>query len=255
MIEDYRTIKVRFEEAICFLQFYRPEANNTINGEMVDECINLLDNYQHDINILVIEGTPEVFCFGADFQALGNDIASGEGGKTPEELYDLWALLAKGPFVSIAHVRGKVNAGGMGFVAACDIVIADETATFSLSELLFGLLPACVLPFLIRRIGFQKAQYMTLLTQPVGAKEVTDWGLVDAIGPNSQDLLRKHLLRLRRLSKVAISRYKRYMSELNILVDEKRAIAVEANREVFSDRENIAKINRFVQTGKFPWEA
>nr|WP_269820011.1 enoyl-CoA hydratase-related protein [Bacillus velezensis] len=42
---------------------------------------------------------------------------------------------------------GVANAGGIGFVAASDIVIADDTAVFSLSELLFGLFPAMVLPF------------------------------------------------------------------------------------------------------------
>jgi len=62
----------------------------------------------------------------------------------------LWLRLATVRTVTISHVRGKANAGGIGFVAASDIVLADETAQFSLSELLFGLYPACVLPFLIR---------------------------------------------------------------------------------------------------------
>ena len=95
--------------------------------------------------------------------------------------------------MSIAHVRGKANAGGIGFVAACDIVLADSAAVFSLSELLFGLMPACVLPFLVRRIGFAKANAMTLSTQPVGVQVAREWGLVDAFEENSDNLLRKHL--------------------------------------------------------------
>jgi len=123
--------------------------------------------------------------------------------------------LATGPYVTIAHVRGTANAGGVGFVAASDIVLADETAQFSLSELLFGLYPACVMPFLIRRIGFQKANYFTMMTKPISAMLACEWGLVDAVEPVSEVLLRRHLQRLRRLSKTAIRRYKTYMSRIS----------------------------------------
>src|SRR5207248_3090020 len=130
-------------------------------------------------------------------------------------LYELWLQIATAPFVTVAHLRGKTNAGGVGFVAACDIALADATATFSLSELLFGVYPACVMPFLIRRIGFQRAHYLTLMTQPIAVEQAHRWGLVDAYETQSDGLLRKHLLRLRCLSKVAIRRYKGYMTELH----------------------------------------
>jgi polyketide biosynthesis enoyl-CoA hydratase PksH len=155
----------------------------------------------------------------------------------------------------VAHVRGKVNAGGMGFVAASDIVLADQTAQFSLSELLFGLFPACVLPFLIRRIGVQKAHYLTLMTKPIGVQEAQAWGLVDAHDADSASLLRTHLLRLRRLSKPAIMRYKRYMHDLDRALQHAKPVALAANREVFSDPENLKGILRFVEQGKLPWEA
>jgi polyketide biosynthesis enoyl-CoA hydratase PksH len=162
--------------------------------------------------------------------------------------------MATGPYVTIAHVRGKANAGGVGFVAASDIVLADETAQFSLSEMLFGLYPACVLPFLIRRIGFQKAHYFTLMTQPISAKQAFEWGLVDAWEPSSEALLRRHLQRLRRLSKPAIARYKSYMGRIGVPVGELKAPAVAANREIFSDPENLRAITRYVEHGVFPWE-
>lgn len=257
MSETYQTIQVDFEGPVCTLRIYRPEADNTINDRLIEECLHLLDTHEDSILILVVEGLPEVFCFGADFQAIQRERApdSGPGREQdPEPLYTLWLRLASGPYITIAHVRGKANAGGIGFVAACDIVLADETAVFSLSELLFGLLPACVLPFLIRRMGFQKAHYMTLMTQPVSVEQAHCWGLVDAYEANSENLLRKHLLRLRRLSKTGVLRYKRYVGELNDFLVRKKPHALAANREVFSDGDNIAKIVRYVKTGAFPWE-
>jgi 3-carboxymethyl-3-hydroxy-acyl-[acp] dehydratase len=202
-----------------------------------------------------LSGSPEVFCLGADFKAIaGAPKKAHERDDGPGPLYDLWLRLATGPYVTISRVRGKANAGGVGFVAASDIVIADDTAQFSLSELLFGLYPACVLPFLIRRIGFQKAHYFTLMTQPISAKQACEWGLVDAYEPLSEALLRRRLQRLRRLSKVAIRRYKTYMSRISAPLQDLKSLAVTANLEIFSDAENLQAITRYVERGVFPWE-
>lgn len=251
----YQTLKVRFDDDICFIQIYRPEENNTINDTLITEFNQVLNRCDTEAKVVVIEGLPEVFCFGADFKAIEqNGTTNLEQEQNPEPLYNLWLKLASGPYVTIAHVRGKANAGGVGFVVACDLVLCDENAIFSLSELLFGLMPACVLPFLIRRMGYAKANYLTLMTQPVSAKQALEWGLVDACEANSQNLVRKHLLRLRRLNKSGIKRYKNYMNTLDNSPKKCKPDAIAANIEVFSDEENVSKIKRFVTTGQFPWE-
>jgi polyketide biosynthesis enoyl-CoA hydratase PksH len=251
----YKTIKVQFQDSICFLQIDRPEANNTISSQLISECHHVLNACDESSTVVVLSGSPEVFCFGADFKAIATSVKdTHEHDVAPELLYDLWLRLATGPYVTISHVRGKANAGGIGFVAASDIVLADETAQFSLSELLFGLYPACVLPFLIRRIGLQKAHYLTLMTQPVAAKQAFEWGLVDALEPQSEVLLRRHLQRLRRLSKTAIRGYKSYMARINPPLQNLKVSAVAANREVLSDYDNLQAIARYVEHGLFPWE-
>jgi polyketide biosynthesis enoyl-CoA hydratase PksH len=253
--ETCETIKVEFQDSICFLQIDRPEANNTINSRLVTECNEVLSACEELATVVVLSGSPEVFCFGADFKAVaGKSNAAQDEAPGPEPLYDLWLRLAAGPYVTISHVRGKANAGGVGFVAASDIVLADETAQFSLSELLFGLYPACVLPFLIRRIGFQKAHYLTLMAQPISARQALEWGLADAVEPSSEALLRRHLQRLRRLSKTAVRRYKTYMNRIGGPLQDLRSPAVAGNMEVFSDPANLQAIARYVEHGIFPWE-
>jgi polyketide biosynthesis enoyl-CoA hydratase PksH len=262
----YETIKVEFQESICFLTIDRPGANNTINGQLVVECNAVLAECEESATVVVFSGSPEVFCYGADFNAIAgmqSDPGSmvvrkrhddDEPSDGPGALYDLWMRMATGPYVTISHVRGKANAGGVGFVAASDIVLADETAQFSLSELLFGLYPACVLPFLIRRIGFQRAHYLTLMTLPIGAKQACEWGLVDAVDLASEGLLRRHLQRLRRLSKTAIRSYKTYMNRISAPLQDLKSPAVAGNLEVFSDAANLQAITRYVEHGVFPWE-
>lgn len=252
---SYQTLKVGFQDGICTLQFNRPEANNTINSQMIEEFHEVLAVCENEATVVVLSGLPEVFCFGADFQDIRDRAHSGDtAAHGPEALYEVWLKLATGPYITVSQVRGKANAGGIGFVAASDIVLADETARFSLSEMLFGLIPACVLPFLIRRMGFQKAHYLTLMTQPVTVQQALAWGLVDAFEPQVEPLLRKHLLRLRRLAKTGISRYKRYMDELQGPLSKSKEPAVAVNRTVFSDPKNIEGIVRYVERGLFPWE-
>jgi polyketide biosynthesis enoyl-CoA hydratase PksH len=254
-LQNYTTVRLRFDDEIAYLQLYRPDANNAINERLIAEFGSALERCEGRAKIVVVEGLSEVFCFGADFAELqGSFDAAGAARQDPKPLYDLWRRLATGPYVSIAHVRGKANAGGVGFVAACDIVLANTAAVFSLSELLFGLMPACVLPFLIRRIGFAKANYMTLMTQPVAVQLAHQWGLVDAFEENSDNLLRKNLLRLRKLDRAGIARYKRYMASIEGSIDAAEPRALAANVEVFSDAQNLQKISRYVKTGRFPWE-
>lgn len=253
--QPYQTLRVRHDDDISVLQLHRPQANNAIDDLLIEELAHALRACESSAKVVVLEGLPQVFCSGADFNEIQARFAQGDGGgQDPAPLYDLWHALASGPFISVAHVRGRANAGGIGFVAACDVVLSEEAATFSLSELLFGLMPACVLPFLIRRTGFAKANYLTLMTQPISARQAMEWGLVDAVEADSENLLRKQLLRLRRLGKDGIARYKRYAGQLDDGLAAARPKALAANLEVFGDPDNLAKIARFVHSGKFPWE-
>lgn len=253
---ELETVRVRFQGDICYLQLHRPEAGNTVNGQLIHECLGIVERYRADIKILVIEGLPDIFCAGADFKWIKNDYESQGRHSTAssEPLYDLWLQLATGPFITIAHVKGRVNAGGIGFVAASDIVLSDEKATFSLSELLFGLIPSCVLPFLIRRTGYSRANHMALLSRPFSVEQARSWGLVDDYHEDSENLLRMYLLRLRRISKKSISRYKQYLGTLDNSLSASKLNAVVMNQEVFSDPDNLQAISRYVDTGLFPWD-
>ncbi|MFG2605997.1 enoyl-CoA hydratase/isomerase [Streptomyces sp. NPDC048514] len=253
---NYRTIKVETTGTVCRIRLDRPSAKNSINAVLVAECLDALDRCQDHVTVVVLEGLPDYFCFGADFQELTATLAEGEQAEQrPEALYELFLRLATGPFVTVSHVRGVANAGGVGLVAASDIVIADATARFSLSELLFGLYPACVLPFLIRRCGFQKAHYMTLMTMPFDASAAVASGLVDVTGENSEALLRRHLARLKCLPKTGIARYKRYLHALDDGLTAALPTASAGNREVFSDERNLTLIRRYTEEGVLPWEA
>src|SRR5258708_11971717 len=113
-IGSYETINVDFQESVCFVQIDRPETGNTIDGTLIEECNDVLAACEESASIVVLSGTPEVFCFGADFKS----IAGGREQDGPEPLYDIWLRLANGTFVTISLVRGIEDDGGLGFGTA-----------------------------------------------------------------------------------------------------------------------------------------
>ncbi|MEW2063382.1 enoyl-CoA hydratase/isomerase [Streptomyces sp. NPDC007002] len=253
----YSTLRVREQGSVLFAQIHRPDAGNAINATLVhelDEVFARAARAEHT-TVVVLEGLPEVFCFGADFGVISDAARTGQDTSfDPEPMFELFRRMAYADVLTVAHVRGKANAGGVGLVAACDVVIADESATFSLSELLFGLIPAVVLPFLIRRTGFQRAHYLAATTQTVDARQAHEWGLVDALGTPSEALLKRHLQRLGRLSKKGVTRYKAYLRELSPLTGHTKDVALATNRQVFGDPDNVRAIRRYAEEGVFPWE-
>ena len=248
-----RELRVDWQGDVCFLQIFRPETKNTISAELIRECHEIIDECERNATVLVLSGTDQFFCSGADLNSV-SELGQADVASNPRPLYELWLKLALGSFVSVALVRGQATAGGVGFVSACDIVLADETAIFSLSELLFGLIPACVLPFLIRKIGSSKANYMTLTADVYRAEVMLKWGLIDEVLPKADNVPSKLIERLTRLEKTSIFRYKQYLAKLDSNLEVSLDNAIETNLEVFNDAENRRKITSFVNDGIFPWE-
>ena len=247
-------LAITWRPGSCRIRLDRPETGNAIDTAMVEAFEAALDRCENDeaaaVAIVTIESSGETFCVGGDLEATAQNATL-----DPERLYRLWQRLRDGPFVSIVAVNGRANAGGVGFVAAADIAIGSESASFALSEMLFGLYPACVLPFLNARIGAQRAHYLTLTARPIDAAEALREGLLDSVDADLEDGLRRHILRLRRLTRPALARYKAYRRELDgDALERARPAAVSANRQMFSDPVARGNVARVVDSGRFPWE-
>jgi methylglutaconyl-CoA hydratase len=78
-------------------------------------------------------------------------------------------------------VQGDCYAGGMGLVAACDVVVAVDTANFCLSEVKLGLIPATISPYVIKAMGEQAARRYFLTAERFDAREAHRVGFVHEI--------------------------------------------------------------------------
>jgi methylglutaconyl-CoA hydratase len=78
-------------------------------------------------------------------------------------------------------VQGAALGGGVGLVCACDIAIAADNATFSVSEARFGILPAVIGPHVVNAVGRRQAKRLALTTARIDAAEALAIGLVQRV--------------------------------------------------------------------------
>lgn len=108
-----------------------------------------------------------MFCTGLDFRKLVTTQGSSIVSPSQTDYITTLQRLSTNNMATISLIDGKVVAGGVGIAVASDIIIATPDSSFSLPKLLWGLIPACVLPYLIRRIGPQKASMLASPARPL----------------------------------------------------------------------------------------
>ena len=237
----------------AILTLNRPEKRNSINAEMLNRFHSLLDEIEgdDDILIIVLRGADGVFCTGMDLEGVVSDEELSAQDSPYMNLLKRFSSIDK---VVIAEVDGTVMAGGMGLVAASDLVFATTKSTFNLSEALWGLLPAMVMPFLIRRVGFQSAYRLTLTTETINATEAKAINLVDELGDDIQSRIQGMSRRLCRLHPETIMDLKSYFRKMWIVTEEMEKTAVAELARLSKDPRVVENITNFVENGEVPWE-
>jgi methylglutaconyl-CoA hydratase len=152
---------------------------------MIEELIQALEELGKDksIRVVALTGNGRAFCAGADLNWMKK-----MKGFTYEENYDdalrlaeLMYRLYMLPKPTIARVNGASIGGSNGLVAACDVAIASHRAEFSLSEVKIGLVPACIGPYLMKRIGEKACRELFLTGERISADQAKGIGLVNDV--------------------------------------------------------------------------
>jgi methylglutaconyl-CoA hydratase len=87
------------------------------------------------------------------------------------------------PKPTVARVQGAALGGGVGLACACDIAVAADNASFSVSEARFGILPAVIGPYVTNAVGKRQAKRLALTTARIGGAEALAIGLVQQVAP------------------------------------------------------------------------
>jgi methylglutaconyl-CoA hydratase len=159
-----------------------PANRNALSAQLRGELLGHLTAAIEDdgVRVIVLSHTGRVFCSGMDLKESRGAGAQDQGvGEFPAILEKIWAS----PTPVIARVAGPARAGGVGLVAACDIAVAAETATFAFSEVRIGVVPAVISVTVLPRLLPRAAHELFLTGETFDATRAERIGLVNSAVP------------------------------------------------------------------------
>jgi len=183
-MED-RHLLYRVEEGVGYITINREPQRNAITPEALVLFHEYLDEAEKDekVRAVLITGAGEkAFCTGAQ---LSMGVTAGV--KDIFASYaDLLNRIVKFPKPTVARVKGFCLAGGMGFMLACDIVIASDDSKFGTPEVNVGLWPMMIGALIFRNVLQKKAMEMILLGERLSVQEALAMGLITRVVPAAE---------------------------------------------------------------------
>ncbi|EPX83598.1 enoyl-CoA hydratase-related protein [Salipiger mucosus] len=165
----------------------RPEKHNAMNAAMIAELSEAAERTcrrrQRPGRDPYRRGRS--FCAGGDLGWMRAQAEKDRAGKVQEAqgLARMLGLWNRMPKPVIGQVHGAAYGGGIGLIAVCDIVVAEENTRFALTETRLGLIPATIGPFVVSRMGEAFARQVFFTARPFDAAFLMRAGMVARICP------------------------------------------------------------------------
>jgi enoyl-CoA hydratase/carnithine racemase len=173
------------ENGVAYITINREQQRNAITPEAIALFHEYLDRAKSDPEVRAVQVTgagEKAFCTGAQ---LGDGMST-EGMKVFSKYADLLKRITGFPKPTLARVRGHCLAGGMGFMLACDIVVAGDDSTFGTPEVNVGLWPMMIGALIFRNVPRKKAMEMILLGERISAADALSMGLITRVVPKEK---------------------------------------------------------------------
>jgi isohexenylglutaconyl-CoA hydratase len=211
-----------------FVTLNRPKARNALSGAMLDALDRLIAELQDEraIGVVVLRGAGGYFCSGGDLKErallpLGSD---GEGSLQARNLREgaLLRAIDSLPQIVVGAVEGGAVGGGLGIVCVSDVVIATASSTFSAPEVRSAAVPAQIMPFIMRRLGWSHGRKMLITGEKCDAAEACRIGIVHEIAPVEtpfDEAVDRLVASLASCDPVAVGGAKQLMAKLRIEPD------------------------------------
>ncbi len=191
---EYQTISLRRADAAVTIALNRPERMNAWSNALSADLLAALRDVAADdsIRAVMLTGTGRAFCAGADLRE-GMADAQAKGGVLDTEgilvgwYHPIVTTIREMPKPVVAAVSGPAAGAGVSLALAADLVVAAESAYFTLAFVNIGLVPdGGASLFVPARVGFARAAEMALLGDPVAAAKAVEVGLINAAWPDAE---------------------------------------------------------------------
>lgn len=186
--ERFDTLNLEIGGGVAHVTLGRPEVGNAINLEMARDLMGAALRCDEDpaVRAVVLSGSGRIFCAGGDLKSFAQ-----HGEDLPYHVKEVTTYLhaavsrfARMDAPLIAAVHGAAAGAGLSLALACDLVLADENARFTLGYSKVGLTPdGSSTYFLPRLVGLRRAMELTLTGRVLSALEAQEWGIVTRIVP------------------------------------------------------------------------
>ena len=171
---------------VARIRLNRPSVHNALDDQTMRAMNAALDQVRAagDTRIVSFEGAGKSFCSGADAQWARRfpEQSAAENHENQMFVPSFLLALRSLPQVTVALVQGAVRGGGVGFVAACDVVFATRDANFAINEVRLGFMPSTIAPFIVEAIGMGEARRWCITGEVFDAARALRMGLVHEIG-------------------------------------------------------------------------
>ena len=258
-----QALTVAVNDRIARITLTRPEVRNAFNDEVIQqlkaafESVGAMDG----VRAVVLAAEGPAFCAGADLNWMRRmaDYTREENQADAGQLAAMLKAIYECPKPTIAAVQGDVFAGGTGLVAACDIAVSVDTATYCLSEVKLGLIPATISPYVIRAMGARAAHRYFLTAERFTAQEAHRIGFVhELLGADALEARVAELTQaLVSASPNAVKACKRLVQDVaeRAIDDALIAATVEGIAEIRASEEGREGVASFLQKRKPAWLA
>ncbi|HUQ94850.1 MAG TPA: enoyl-CoA hydratase [Bryobacteraceae bacterium] len=172
------------EDHVAIVTLNRPDRRNALSLGLMLELIDCLDaiGRDHSVRAVILNAAGSVFSAGHDLTGMVSGTVS-EYRRMFDVCTDLMSKIQAIPPPVIAEVQGVATAAGCQLVAACDLAIASEKASFATPGVKIGLFCTTPMVAVTRAIGRKRALEMLLTGRPIDAHTAADWGLINHVVP------------------------------------------------------------------------
>jgi len=201
---QFKTLLFDVQKNVAHITLNRPEAANAINLELAKELMYALMQCDEDplIRAVLITGAGSIFSAGGDLKSI-----AAKGDNIPDHLKEITtylhvalSYLVRMDPPAVAAVHGSAAGAGMSLACACDMMLAAETAGFTLAYTRLGLTPDGGATYTLPRlVGIKRTLELALTNRRLSAEEALNWGIVTRLVPE-KDLIREATELARRLA-------------------------------------------------------
>jgi methylglutaconyl-CoA hydratase len=190
---QFQALKVDLDQrGVLTIRLNRPDVRNAFNEVVISELARAfgVEALSADVRAVVLRGEGPVFCAGGDLNWMKASIDRSlqENLEDTTRLAQMFAVLNECPKPVIGAIHGAAIGGGVGLVSVCDIAIAVRDTQFSLSEVRLGIVPACIGPFVIAKIGASHARGLFVSAERFQAEKAREVGLVHEVVASAKEL-------------------------------------------------------------------